>query len=159
MRPQLGGYKQLEKFEIKREIESFQLLKATAANSSSQKLLIRCTSGEIFRVATLSEQQKKRTVQSWKGPVHDDDVAYIVDGVQNPSSDDGQPQIALASVAGKITLFSSAHEKQWTMKVGLLKRRTCTSTRVSTCATAYLPVHLLHPLSCSSLKRWLLWIS
>uniref|UniRef100_K3WDN5 RSE1/DDB1/CPSF1 C-terminal domain-containing protein n=1 Tax=Globisporangium ultimum (strain ATCC 200006 / CBS 805.95 / DAOM BR144) TaxID=431595 RepID=K3WDN5_GLOUD len=110
----LGGYKQLEKFEIKREIESFQLLNAAAESSSSSQLLVRCTSGEWFHITTLSEQQKKRTVQVWKRPAQEEDVAYIVDGIQTPS---GESQIALASIAGKITVLSAAHEKQWTLKL------------------------------------------
>ncbi|KAF1332748.1 hypothetical protein FI667_g3383, partial [Globisporangium splendens] len=112
----LGGYKQLEKFEIKREIESFQLLNAAAktGTTTNGQLLIRCTSGEWFHVTTLSEQQKKRTVQVWKRPVQEDDVAFIVDGIQNQG---GESQIALASIAGKISVLNAAHERQWTLKV------------------------------------------
>ncbi|KAF1313144.1 hypothetical protein FI667_g17658, partial [Globisporangium splendens] len=111
----LGGYKQLEKFEIKREIESFQLLNATAktGTATNGQLLVRCTSGEWFHITTLSEQQKKRTVQVWKRPVQEDDVAFIVDGIQNQG---GESQIALASVTGKISVLNATHEKQWTLK-------------------------------------------
>lgn len=135
---QLGGYKQLEKFEIKREIESLQLLapsalsssshnNPTGPSSSSSRLAVRCASGEFFHVTTLSEQQKKRTVQTWRVPAIpvapgagvDDQATFIVDGVRSLHGAGGvsEPQIAVASLSGTLSLFNAAHELQWSVKV------------------------------------------
>lgn len=124
---QLGGYKQLEKFEIKREIESFQHLATTASGthtSNSSQLVVRCTSGEFFQVVTLGgadDLQKKRTVQVWKGPHTvgiDDEAAYIVDGVRGPNGGgDDACSLAMASLSGTVSVFNAAHEKQWSTKV------------------------------------------
>ncbi|GAB9465254.1 hypothetical protein Gpo141_00002668 [Globisporangium polare] len=123
----LGGYKQLEKFEIKREIESFQHLATTASGthtSNSSQLVVRCTSGEFFQVVTLGgadDLQKKRTVQVWKGPHTvgiDDEAAYIVDGVRGPNGGgDDACSLAMASLSGTVSVFNAAHEKQWSTKL------------------------------------------
>ncbi|KAG2523252.1 hypothetical protein BBO99_00000253 [Phytophthora kernoviae] len=111
-------YSQLTQLEISNEIESLLVLHSTLSNpDASSQLLARCFSGEVFCIKSPSTNSPlgKRDVVPWSGPPHDKlGVTFIVGDIELGGHRD---MVAIVSMTGLVSLFSSTGERQWDVQL------------------------------------------
>lgn len=104
--------------EINDEIETLLVLHSTQSNpDAAPQLLARCFSGEVFciRGPSAEEPADKREITPWNGPPHDrDGITFVVGDIELGGE---RGMIALVSMTGLVSLFSSSGERQWDFQV------------------------------------------
>ncbi|KAG6580212.1 uncharacterized protein IUM83_15817 [Phytophthora cinnamomi] len=111
---ELAEYSQVAQMEVNGEIETLLVLHSTLSNpDASPQLLARCFSGEVFcvRGPSAEETDDKREITPWNGPPHDTDgITFVVGDIELGGE---RGMIALVSMTGLVSLFSSSGERQW----------------------------------------------
>ncbi|KAJ8523994.1 hypothetical protein ON010_g17124 [Phytophthora cinnamomi] len=105
---------EVAQMEVNGEIETLLVLHSTLSNpDASPQLLARCFSGEVFcvRGPSAEETDDKREITPWNGPPHDTDgITFVVGDIELGGE---RGMVALVSMTGLVSLFSSSGERQW----------------------------------------------
>ncbi|CAI5710075.1 unnamed protein product [Hyaloperonospora brassicae] len=104
----------IAQMEIDDEVEKLIVVqpKLSSSNASTQ-LLVRCFSGRVFCLIgpSTSETTNKREIVPWSGPpATDDSITFVVTDIE---MNEARDMVALVSVSGLVSLYSSSGEKQW----------------------------------------------
>ncbi|CAH0515676.1 unnamed protein product [Peronospora belbahrii] len=110
----LAEFVQVAQVEINEEIETLIMLQSDLQNpDASPRVLARCFSGHIFCIDRSSEANAvdKQTVVPWNSPLHDNDgITFVVPDIELGGK---RGMVALVSMNGLVSLFSSLGERQW----------------------------------------------
>lgn len=104
--------------EINEEIETLIVLQSELSNlDASPQLLARCFSGHVFCIggSNTADAVDKRAVGPWNGPPNDNDgITFVIADIELGGK---RGMVALVSMNGLVSLFSSSGEKQWDFQV------------------------------------------
>ncbi|KAE9018835.1 hypothetical protein PR003_g13407 [Phytophthora rubi] len=111
---ELAEYSQVAQMEINGEIETLLVLHSTLSNpDAAPQLLARCFSGEVVCIHGPSAEKSidKREITPWNGPPRDTDgITFVVGDIELGGE---RGMVALVSMTGLVSLFSSSGERQW----------------------------------------------
>ncbi|GMF13395.1 unnamed protein product [Phytophthora lilii] len=139
---QLAEYAQVTQLEISDEVESLLVLRSTLMSPDAPpRVLARCFSGEVFCIGGPNPEGPlaKRSLAPWDGPPHGNDgITFVVGDIELGGE---RGMVALVSMNGLVSLFSSSGERQWDFQVSrsmpcLLN---CTSNLINSLSFAQLP--------------------
>lgn len=115
---ELMEYSQVAQLEVGEEIESLLVLHSTFENPDAPpQLLARCFSGGAFCISAPSTDGPldKRAVDPWDGPPNDiEGITYVVADVELGGA---RGMVAVVSMTGLVSLFSSSGERQWDVQL------------------------------------------
>ena len=104
--------------EIDDEIEKLIVVQPELLDSdASTHLLIRCFSGRVFCLngPSTSGAAHKRKIVPWNGPpTSDNGMTFVIADIELNRA---RGMVALVSMSGLVSLFSSSGEKQWDYQV------------------------------------------
>uniref|UniRef100_A0AAV1U7C0 Uncharacterized protein n=1 Tax=Peronospora matthiolae TaxID=2874970 RepID=A0AAV1U7C0_9STRA len=110
----VAEYAQVAQMEIDDEVEKLIVVQPELLDSdASPQLLVRCFSGRVFCLSGPSTlgAAHKREIVPWNGPLTSGDgMTFVVADIELNGS---RGMVALVSMCGLVSLFSSSGEKQW----------------------------------------------